>query len=77
MGFPRQEYCSWLPFPSPGFFLTLGLNLLVLHWQECSLPLSHLGSPAKNELSFSKKMGIPEKEQHVNSVKQYGIFRNL
>ena len=37
MGFPRQEYWSGLPFPSPGgIFLTQGLNprlLHPLHWQ--------------------------------------------
>ena len=40
MGFSRQEYCSGLPFPSPG-----GLpHPHVLHWQAESLPLRHLGS---------------------------------
>ena len=41
MGFSRQEYCSGLPLPSPGNFLTQGLNLLLLrllHWQAGSLP---------------------------------------
>ena len=48
MGFPRQEYWSGLPFPSPGVFLTQGSNpclLCLLRWQEDSLPLSHLESP--------------------------------
>ena len=46
MGFPRQEYWSGLPFPSPGDLPdpeikdTLGL----FHWQADSLPLSHQGS---------------------------------
>ena len=43
MGFSRQEYCSGLPLPSPGNFLTQGLNLLLLcllHWQAGSLPLA-------------------------------------
>ena len=39
MGFPRQEYWSGLLFPSPGIFLTQGLNPGLLHWQEDSLPL--------------------------------------
>ena len=34
MGFPRQEYRSGLLSPSPGNFLTQGLNLSCLHW-EC------------------------------------------
>ena len=45
MGFPRQEYWSGLPFPSPGDLPTQGLNACLLHWQAGSLPLSHLGSP--------------------------------
>ena len=40
-GFPRQEYWSGLPFPSPRDFLIQGSNLSLLHWQEDSLPLSH------------------------------------
>ena len=37
LGFPRQEYWSRLPFPSP----TQGLNQHPRHWQSDSLPLSH------------------------------------
>ena len=43
MGFPRQEYWSRLPFPSPGIFLIQGLNPDFLHWQVDSLPLKHQG----------------------------------
>ena len=42
MRFSRQEYWSELPFPSPGIFLTQGLNLHLLHLLPCqagSLPL--------------------------------------
>ena len=35
MGFPRQEYWSGLPFPSPGVFPTQGLNLCLLHLLHC------------------------------------------
>ena len=41
MGFPRQEYWSGLPFPSPGDLLNPGIKA----WQADSLPLSHQGSP--------------------------------
>ena len=37
MGFPRQEYWSVLPFPSPGDLPDPGIKLL--HWQVDSLPL--------------------------------------
>ena len=38
MRFPRQEYWSGLPFPSPGDLPN------PVHWQADSLPLSHQGS---------------------------------
>ena len=47
LGFPRQEYWSGLPFPSPRD-LPQGSNLgllCLLHSQVNSLPLSHQGSP--------------------------------
>ena len=46
--FPRQEYWSGLPFPSPGDLPDPGSNphlFCLLHWQADSLPLNHLGSP--------------------------------
>ena len=44
-GFPRQNYCSGLPFLSQEIFLTQGWNLHLLHWQVSSLPLNHLARP--------------------------------
>ena len=44
MGFPRQEYHSGLPFPSPGDLPHPGIKRCLLHWQVDFLPLSHLGS---------------------------------
>ena len=44
MEFSRQEYGSRLPFLLQGIFLTQGSNLHLLHWQEDSLPLGHVGS---------------------------------
>ena len=44
MGFPRQEYWSGLPVPSPRDLPDPGLNPRLLHllqWQADSLPLSH------------------------------------
>ena len=46
MGFPRQEYWSGLPFPSPGIFPTQGSNPHLLPWQVESLPLSHQNNPS-------------------------------
>ena len=47
-GFPREEYWSGLPFPSPGQLSSPGFKLtspVAPALQEDSLPLSHLGSP--------------------------------
>ena len=57
MRFPRQEYWSGLPFPSPGIFLTQGLNL---H----SLALSHQGRPIQHVviILLQKCKGGPERE---------------
>ena len=45
MGFPRQEYWSGLPFPSPGDIPDPGMEPTPSAWQVDSLPLSHQGSP--------------------------------
>ena len=45
MRFPRQEYFSGLPFPSPGDFPDPGIKPISPAWQAGSFPLSHLGSP--------------------------------
>ena len=42
MGFSRQEYCSGLPFPSPGDLPNPGIKPASLAWQVDSLPLSYL-----------------------------------
>ena len=47
MGFPRQEYWSGLPFPSPGDLPNPGSNPCLLHWQADSLSLGHQGSTIK------------------------------
>ena len=47
VGFPRQEYWSRLPFPSPGDLLDRGIKFSSPAWQSNSLPLSHWGSPEK------------------------------
>ena len=48
MVFPRREYCSGLGyFLLQGIFPIQGLNPHLLHWQACSLPLSHQGSAMK------------------------------
>ena len=45
LGFPRQEYWSGLPCPSPGIFPTQESNLDLLHCRQILYHLSHQGSP--------------------------------
>ena len=48
MEFPRQEYWSGLPFPTPGDIPDPGIertSLVSLHWQVTSLPLAPPGKP--------------------------------
>ena len=42
--FPKQEYWSWLPFPSPGGLPNPETELWFPALQVDSLPLSYLGS---------------------------------
>ena len=44
MGFSRQEYWSELPFPSPGIFLTQGLNPGLPRCRQTLYRLSYQGS---------------------------------
>ena len=47
MGFPRQEYWSGLPCPSPGDLPSPGMNpylLCLIHWRQILYPLSNQGS---------------------------------
>ena len=44
MRFPRQEYWSGLPFPSPGDLPGPGIEPVSSALQVDSLPLYHLGS---------------------------------
>ena len=48
MGFPRQEYWSGLPFPSPGHLPTPGIKPKSPTLHAVSLPLRHQGSPLIN-----------------------------
>ena len=45
VGFPRQEYWSRQPLPSPGDLPNPGTEPASSAWQVDALPLSHLGNP--------------------------------
>ena len=52
MGFPRQEYRSGLPFPSPRDLSEPGMEPGSPALQADSLPLSHQGSPSLSFITF-------------------------
>ena len=70
MGFPRQEYWSGLPFPSPGALPDPGIEPVSLIVQVDSLPLSHLGS--HKELKCTFKVFKYSSSQH----NEYTAYRN-
>ena len=43
MGFSRQEYWTWLPFPSPGDLPDSGIKPGLLHYRQTLDHLSHQG----------------------------------
>ena len=70
VGFPRQEYSSGLPFPSPGD-LPNPRNpslLSVLHWQAGSLPLNHLGSPILVAIVLKQVLKLGTEKESFNSA---------
>ena len=64
MGFPRQEYWSGLPFPSPGDCSNQGWNPQLLLWQVDALPLIHQGSPASI-------LTLKNKERYMEDIKPH------
>ena len=45
VGFPRQDYWSGLPFPSPEDLQNPETEPVPPDWKADSFPLNHLGSP--------------------------------
>ena len=70
--FSRQEYWCGLPFPSQGIFLTQGLNPHLLHYQEDSLPLSHVGSPPGRIRDQQSPLMANPSEQQPSQSKPVG-----
>ena len=82
MGFPRQEYWSGLPCPSPGDLPnprieSTSLTSVYLCWQAGSLPLAPPGKPW-SELPFPPPGDIPdpgiEPVTHVSTALAEGSF---
>ena len=64
MGFPRQEYWSGLPLPSPGDHPDLGIKPVSPAWQMNSLPVSHLKSCLMDRL-YDDNIDSPERGDKV------------
>ena len=58
IGFPRQEYWSGLPFPSPRDLSDSGIKLMSPALQVDSLPLSHQGSPTYLNIDYDISVKI-------------------
>ena len=60
MGFPRQEYWSGLPFPSPGDLPDPGIEPMSPALQADSLPSEPPGKPNYTEITLSKQNAATE-----------------
>ena len=65
MGFPRQEYLSGLPFPSPGDLPDPGTESASPALQVDSLPLSHQGSPFEEIMVVNLPNLIKDMNLHI------------
>ena len=65
MGFPRQEYQSGLPLPSPGDLSDPGIKTPSPALAGRSLPLSHLGHPL---LRMMMPNAETDKALHLHSL---------
>ena len=72
MGFSRQEYWSGLPFPSPGIFLTQGLNLGLLHCRQMLYHLNHQGSQVQKNLKKKKEEEELSKREGLRTLSKAG-----
>ena len=74
MGFPRQEYWSGLPFPSPGDLTHPGIEPMSPAGE--SLPLSHLGSPFSSQhlLSITMRHEMSKRKEACRELPIQSIF---
>ena len=72
MGFPRQEYWSGVPFPSPGDLLDPGIELASLAWQADSLRAEPRGKPFCT-VEWKVKY-LPYKDEDEMCLTQYPAY---
>ena len=69
MGFSRQEYWSWLPFPSPGELPDPGIQPWSLTLQADSLPSEPPGKPKYHALSSKTLL-------YIGNIVQNSYYKN-
>ena len=71
LGFSQQEYWSWLPFPSPGIFLTQETNLGLLHCRHILYWLHYEGKP--NILNNSHLRSVVGSQETPGVTGKFGL----
>ena len=69
MGFPRQEYWSGLPFPSPGDLLDPGIKLVSPAFPAFVgrfFTIEPPGKPIKDGTGWQKMTVLPDKTGHLS-----------
>ena len=74
MGISRQEYWSGMPFPSPGIFLTQGLNLGLLHCRQILYHLSTRETQVERRYQRKVLKEVPQAEGKWYHVEIYLNF---
>ena len=73
MGFPKQEYCSRLPFPILWDLPDPGIEPVIHALQADSLPLSHWGSQAGIIMWQSNSRYMPTRNIFISLSTNNGI----
>ena len=71
MGFPRQEYWSWLPFPSPGDLPNSGIEPGSPALQADALPSKPPGKPVQTNKCH---LGLASEPKTVNILRHLFFY---
>ena len=74
IGFPRQEFWSGLPFPSPGDLPDPGIKPASPAWQAGSLPLSHLGRLHRNYYLIHEASLVAQAVKNVPAKQEMQVW---
>ena len=76
MGFPRQEYWSRLPFPSPGDLSDPGIKFASFALQADSVTLSHREAPTQS-VCLHKNIETKQTPKYYTSFKVFPIYSKI